>query len=368
MQIIQLYIQGTRVDMFKDESVSITDTIKNVKDVSKVFTEFTKTFSLPASKENNKLFKHFYNFDIVGGFDARVRVSAEIELNHIPFKKGFIKLEGVKLKNNKAHTYKVTFFGNTVSLKNKFGEDKLQDLTWLTNFNTDNSGNDITFTPTGIRKFLHTGNNTKTIDSVTYLNYLIVPLMTHTQRLYFDSGENLKDTGNLHYSQSSGGGQHLHGVKWNQLKYALHVPVIIKAIQEQYGITFSTDFLSLTNNSYNALYLWLHRAKGEIRSAGQTAEFTHFINEGDFTSGQGVESYMSNGYLFFPNGATDTELFVSISPQSGYTNVSYSYEIYLWNTVVYSSGSVTGSQQMVQWLLVMYNLEQEEKYKATACF
>ena len=169
MQVIQLYIEGTRVDMFEDESVSITDTIKNVKDVSKIFTEFTKTFSLPASKENNKLFKHFYNFDIVGGFDARVRVIAEIELNHIPYKKGFIKLEGVKLKNNKPNIYKVTFFGNTVSLKNKFGDDKLQDLTWLSNFNTDSSGNDITFTANGIRDYLYL-NKSKTIDSVTYVN------------------------------------------------------------------------------------------------------------------------------------------------------------------------------------------------------
>ena len=47
MQSIQLYIEGQRIDMFKDESVSITQTIKNVKDISKIFTEFTKKFTLP---------------------------------------------------------------------------------------------------------------------------------------------------------------------------------------------------------------------------------------------------------------------------------------------------------------------------------
>ena len=55
MQKIQLYIQGTRMDMFDDESVSITDTIKNVQDISKVFTAFSRSFNLPASKENNKI-------------------------------------------------------------------------------------------------------------------------------------------------------------------------------------------------------------------------------------------------------------------------------------------------------------------------
>ena len=50
MQKIQLYIEGQRVDMFSDESVNITQSIQNVKDISKIFTDFTKTFSVPASK------------------------------------------------------------------------------------------------------------------------------------------------------------------------------------------------------------------------------------------------------------------------------------------------------------------------------
>ncbi len=54
MQKIQLYIQGTRMDMFDDESVSITDTIKNVQDISKVFTSFSRSFNLPASKRKQQ--------------------------------------------------------------------------------------------------------------------------------------------------------------------------------------------------------------------------------------------------------------------------------------------------------------------------
>ena len=202
MQTIQLYIEGNRVDMFKDESVSITDTIKNLKDVSKIFTEFSKTFTLPASKPNNKLFKHYYNFDIVGGYDARVRVSANIELNHLPYKKGFIKLEGVNLKNNKPHTYKITFFGNTVSLKEKFGDDKLQALTWLDNFSYKQNGDAIVYTPAMIRDYLQNNYN-KTVDSVTYTNAVQIPLMTHSQRLYFDSSEDTFNNGNLRYHTSS---------------------------------------------------------------------------------------------------------------------------------------------------------------------
>ena len=44
-------LPDNRVDQFKDESVSFTQTIQNVKDIKKIFTEFTKTFALPASKK-----------------------------------------------------------------------------------------------------------------------------------------------------------------------------------------------------------------------------------------------------------------------------------------------------------------------------
>ena len=100
MQKLQLYIEGQRVDLFKDESVSLTQTLQNVKDIGKIFTEFTKTFAVPASSVNNKIFKHYYNFDINGGYDARSKQPATLELNDLPFKQGAIKLNGVKLKNN----------------------------------------------------------------------------------------------------------------------------------------------------------------------------------------------------------------------------------------------------------------------------
>lgn len=107
MQKLQLYIDITpdatnatyqRVDLFKDESVSITQTIQNVRDIKKIFTEFTQTFTIPASQENNKIFQHYNNFNIVGGYDGRNKRKGKLELNLIPFKTGFVKLEGVQLK------------------------------------------------------------------------------------------------------------------------------------------------------------------------------------------------------------------------------------------------------------------------------
>ena len=261
---LQLYIQDTRVDLFKDETVSLTDSIKNVKDIKKVFTTFTKTFTLPASSTNNKLFQHNYNFNIEGGFDNRKKVDAKIELNHTPFRTGKIKLEGVDLKENQAHTYRVTFFGDIVELKDKLGEKKLSDLD-LSSYNT-------AYNPTDVE------TNLTTSDVAT--NDIIAPLITHSQRLFYNSNTSadVADTGNLHYH--SGGGQHIKGVKWNELKYALRVNKIIEAIETDFNLSFSSDFFKNTSlTELDHLYMWLHRKSGAVEDlSGSTTTFETIID------------------------------------------------------------------------------------------
>ena len=271
MQVIQLYINGERIDLFDDESVQLTQSIKDVKDIGKVFTEFTKRFTVPASTNNNKIFKHYYNYDIVisdtSGFDARKKQSATIELNHLPFKKGKIKLDSVELKNNKPYSYKLTFFGNTIQLKDILGEDKLSDINELETNIT--SGDLFLNFPKYNSSMIYNG-----IRRDPSSNDFIVPLITHTQRLFYDSTSTVADTGNLHYNAS-----YKRGVKFNELKPAIRIHRIIEEIQNKYNITFSTDFFSSSNGHYYDLFMWLHRKKGLISSGeGATRYSNQFRN------------------------------------------------------------------------------------------
>ena len=129
--VVQDFVQ---VDLMEEDLISLTQVIQDVKSIDKVFTDFSKTFNLPASKTNNKLFQYWYNPDIEG-FDNQVMSNARIELNHFAFKEGKIRLESVVMRNGQPSLYKITFFGNTVKLNDLIGEDKLQNLVWLNNFN-----------------------------------------------------------------------------------------------------------------------------------------------------------------------------------------------------------------------------------------
>ena len=259
---VQLFIQDTRVDLFQDETISVTDSIQNVSDISKVFTPFSKQFNLPASSTNNKLFKHYYNFDIQDGFDARFTVSARIEINHVPFKSGKLRLNGVGMKNNLPHTYKVVFFGEPNSLKELFGDEDLSSLNGLSTY--DIKSDTVT---ADVQNAFKTGLQSTGVNATSIANRnVVVPLI---------SLEN-------YYSYDTPSTSRLDNVTWanlrKDLKPAIKLKRIIEAIQTQYDITFNmADDGSLKtffgSDVFDELYLWLHREKTPYTDLNTTTKF-----------------------------------------------------------------------------------------------
>ena len=242
MQIIELYINDTKVDLFSDESVTITDSIQNVRDISKIFVPFSQQFNLPASKTNNKLFSHYYNYDIDNGFDARYKANAEIKLNGVNYKKGKIRLNSVDLKDNAPYSYKVVFFGDTVELKEKLSERMLKDLPYDENMN-------FIYNATNVYSKFTTVESGSPDD-------VVVPLITHSKRFEIHGNDKYRDNDN-------------NDLDYLDLKPAVRVKKIIEAIEsdDSIGITFSSEFFN--SEEFNNLYLWLHRNEGYISNADE---------------------------------------------------------------------------------------------------
>jgi hypothetical protein len=182
-----------RVDLMEEDLIELTQVIQDAKDIEKIFTDYSRTFNLPASKTNNKIFKHWYNPDI-DGFDNQIFCSARIELNHLHFRFGKIKLEEAVLKNGEISMYKVTFFGDTLTLTELIGEDKIDSLEWLNNFNHSGSN-------ANVKDGLENGLNF-TINSVTYNDAVIYPLIAHSQSYIFDDTNNLDNGLNISTNSS----------------------------------------------------------------------------------------------------------------------------------------------------------------------
>ena len=242
MNKVDLYIDGTRADAFNDESITLNLSVQNIQDIGKVFGEFSQTFSLPATKVNNGIFSHYYNVDIVGGFDANVRVDAFIEVNTILFREGVIELEGLQFKNGEPYSYNVTFYGKTASLKDQFGEDQLTDL--------DLSSYDHTYNDFNIKSGLDsyvTGTS----------NNIIYPLISSAEDWYYNSQNTGHETeGNISFHSSA----HAHGVFYYDLKPAIKLKAILDTIEADYGVTFNSDLFDSTD--FGKLFMWCHRKEG----------------------------------------------------------------------------------------------------------
>ena len=318
-----------RLDLFGDESVSVTDSIKNVRDVAKVFTPFSQQFNVPASKNNNKIFKHYENSDILNSFDARYKADALIKLNGADYKKGKIRLGSVTMKENKPHAYKLVFFGETIEFKDVLAENELSSLEFPSSLNFPYTH------ANGLQKF-------------TNLSEVCMPLITHSKNMRFDNN-GYKSTDNTF-------------LNFRDLKPAIKVKTIIEAIENDYAeIDFTDEFFN--GEQINNLYLWMHKEKGFMRNAEESEEASNTIST-RFGADQSIGWVLSSGddirtipaYISFSNGFNRFVSFVITVNISSQTDV---YSIFIRrasdNVIIASLEELTGSQTLDPIIINAFN-------------
>ena len=302
MNKVDIYVNDVRLDIFQDEEISINLSVQNVQDISKVFTDFTQAFTVPASATNNAVFSYYYRNDIVGGFDGRLRAEARIEINSLPFRTGVVELENVQLKGTEPYAYTMTFYGDVVTLVDLFGEDYLYDLDFA-EFNHEYT-DDVVF-------------NKLTTNDDTGLFY---PLCSPVKNWFYNSLSSNHDDSNISLHNVN----EEHGIHYYELKPALKVQSILNVIAAQYGISFSGAFLS--NTPFVDLSLWLHRYEGYLFAGGNDIEW-QLIN---------MNRNTGSGSQF--NLATDTWTVPDDAPydlQITMLNVSENYELAVFKDGVF---------------------------------
>jgi hypothetical protein len=249
---VALYIYdgeiAKRIELFNDEKISITSSIQNVNDISKVFTDYSQSFTIPASATNNEIFKHWYENSLDNGFDQRQRYSGYIEIDTQVFRTGKWQLESATIKNNRVEDYKITFYGVLKSLTDKFGEDKLKDIAELNDYTINYSGATV-----------------QTKITTTTDSDVLFPLIT-SQRVWQYGGGGTNDI-----SQNS------HHIHYYELSPALKVARVFDAIASKYDINFNGNFL--TQSRFTKAYLWL-KNKEAFSPLGlkKLIEFTSITN------------------------------------------------------------------------------------------
>jgi hypothetical protein len=231
--LAQTELEFARLELFNDEKITVSSTIQNISDISKIFTDFSQGFTIPCSPTNNAIFQHFYQNDVDATIDYQNRYNAYIEIDTVLFRRGKIQLEKTNLKNGSPDSYSVTFYGAGVSLKDFFNEDKLSQL--------DYSTLDHNYTNTEVYDRV-------TIDSSTTDYNVRYPLITSNRVWQFGSSVPLP-TANLpnwyeYPTNNDNNINHVNGeIVYTELFPAVRVASIFDLIESQYGITFNGLFL-----------------------------------------------------------------------------------------------------------------------------
>lgn len=285
---VSIYIENQRLDLFEDETISLNQSVKDLKDLTKVFNDYSNNFTVPATSNNNNIFKHYYDVDIDGGFDARVKQNARIDLDGFDFREGKMQLTTVEHKKGLPVNYKIQYFSNLTSLKDLFGDDKLGDIGYLDEYNHPYTDENVAL---GFSVGLNLNGDS---DAIVY------PLMSYKRRFIYNSTPVVDGAVDIAVGKA--------GVEWTELLPAIRCSSIIKSISNHYGLTFSNEFFSTLD--FQFLYMSLIATNQSI------------------IGGHEQEIALLEDVPFYQAASFISRLRIRLFVEEGFENIEYKVRLY----------------------------------------
>ena len=309
--ITTLLINDEKLDQQQSESVDLVNSVVDIRDITKNTNAYTKDFTVPASQINSKIFKHYYDADIDGGFDARKTAKGTILIDGMPFKLGKFRLLKVTVEHGKPKNYTINFSGNLLDLKRTAKDYELSDaFVGITTYDHDFSSTNVYNGLTGAGLFS---------GDVIYTLF--------AKKQYYINGDGVDETQTDQLSNIAFEGGAGSGVIWSDLRPSLRVIRILEEIETFLGVTFSRHFFGTTE--FTRLFMWLNPDKSDgIRGNYRTVDWDNNTvppaNPGMFgpymnlTTDEGSYPITANGWWL---------LSFAILPDPGFELVVYTMRI-----------------------------------------
>lgn len=327
---IFIYIDGVAygIELFKDETISITSSVQNFNEIGKIFTDYSKSFTIPASAHNNKIFKYWYENALDNGYDHRIKYYGYIEIDTLNFRYGKFQLEKANKNNGGIESYTIGFVGNLTQLKDRFKADKLNSLSYVSGADRISYYDELNFN--------YDSTNVFEILTVGVVNPNVAfPLIGSNRRYECNTA-----TGSDITTPSG-------TIDTRELFPAIPVYKIFEYIQGAYGLTFigvALDALFLKN-------LWLYcKTTENFSSYPQSLKINWTSSSIGTNTTQGYLDITTDELIFkfndLPYGTSDAnirlESWINIIPTD--STIEYSVEIYdngiLYNTYSNRFGTI----------------------------
>lgn len=127
-----------------DFPLAMTFQISDIKDLTSTSGDYSKTFKIPATKNNNKLLKHSYTPNIDTDVNLTENKKCRILINNLFSVKGLIKVTGVGGYGETPSYYNCVFFGSNLSWADDLSNKYMNELDW------GSAGKDLEYNKTSI--------------------------------------------------------------------------------------------------------------------------------------------------------------------------------------------------------------------------
>ena len=136
--MIELIVNNQPVDLGDDFTVKVTKTIADIREPENRQSDYSKTFSLPGTKRNHRIFSHLFELGHVNGttgatnfapdFNPNLKAEARLLVDGIEQLAGFIRLLDIKVTDGQQIEYQCSLHGQMADLFANIGNSRLSEL------------------------------------------------------------------------------------------------------------------------------------------------------------------------------------------------------------------------------------------------
>jgi len=126
MTRLELVSSGV-VDLVEDVAISLNYSISDIREPDKRKTSFSKSITIPGTKNNNDLLKHIYEIDIDSNFNPKVRAAINLYQDSQLIMDGYMQLKDI-IQNGNRIDYVVVLLGENAGFFNAIDGKLLTDI------------------------------------------------------------------------------------------------------------------------------------------------------------------------------------------------------------------------------------------------
>ena len=245
---VSILINGQGLELQGGDGVKMVKKALSYEKVGTNWSDYSQGFTVPASVINNKIFKHYYNPQVVDTFNPFDTNTCEIFINLQSIATGVVRIVSVNLQNNIPESYTIQFFSDNINLKEALKEKTIADIDWSI-FNhvaaVANMGNYL---------------NGTAITGAGVTEELFYPFVSTRSLLKWDNPNSLTYKEGVQFASSAGS-----GIYFDEFRPASPISFIMTKLFALAG--FEVDNKLALDDTYNKTYLWLNNGEDFVSSS-----------------------------------------------------------------------------------------------------